>query len=57
MVKRCASCSKKMDEDSGKLKGALIKIKDAEGKKGFVYVCSDCEKEKNWIERAVVRAA
>ena len=57
MVKKCASCGKKIDEDSGKLQGALIKIRDEKGKKSFVYVCSDCEKEKDWIERAVVRAA
>ena len=56
MVKKCASCDGKIYEDSGKLKGAIIKVKDESGKKTFVYVCSDCEKDKEWIERAVVRA-
>jgi|TARA_B100001971_G_scaffold170874_1_gene163034 hypothetical protein len=57
MVKRCASCNKVIEEEFGKLKGSLIKVKNEKGEKEFVYVCSDCEKDKKWIEKAVVRAA
>jgi len=57
MVKKCACCSKEIEENYGKLKGSLIRVRDEEGKKSFIYVCSDCEKDEDWIERAVVRAA
>jgi len=57
MAKKCASCGEKIQEDFGKLKGSLIKVRNEKGKKEFVYVCSDCEKDKDWIEKAVVRAA
>tara|TARA_Y100000310_G_scaffold341057_1_gene438939 strand:+ start:1229 stop:1402 length:174 start_codon:yes stop_codon:yes gene_type:complete len=57
MVKKCASCDNVIEEEFGKLKGSLIKVKNEKGKKEFVYVCSDCEKDEKWIEKAVVRAA
>jgi len=57
MEKRCAICNKNIEEENGKLQGTLIKVRDETGKKQFVYVCSKCEKDKNYIERAVVRAA
>ena len=56
MVKKCACCNGKVEEEFGKLKGSLVKVMNEEGKKQIIYVCSDCEKEKNWIEKAVVRA-
>ncbi|MFA7707713.1 MAG: hypothetical protein WCX73_02080 [Candidatus Pacearchaeota archaeon] len=57
MEKRCAVCKKKINEEEGKLKGTLIKVKDEFGKRQFVYVCSECEKKQDYIERAVVKAA
>ena len=57
MAKKCACCGKAIEEEFGKLKGSLIKVKNEKGKKEFVYACSDCEKDEKWIERAVVRAA
>ena len=56
MVKKCASCGEKIEEDSGKLIGSMVKVKNEKGKRVFVYVCSNCMKDKEWIERAVVRA-
>ena len=57
MVKKCADCKEDIEEEDGKLQGTMIKISDEKGKKQFIYVCSDCEKKKNYIERAAVRAA
>lgn len=57
MVKRCAVCNEELKGEDGKLQGTLINVKDEKGKKQFVYVCSECEKDKDYIERAVVRAA
>jgi hypothetical protein len=57
MEKMCAVCNKKILEEGGKLQGTLIKVKNEFGKREFVYVCSECEKTENYIERAVVRAA
>tara|TARA_Y100000310_G_scaffold162078_1_gene162001 strand:+ start:592 stop:765 length:174 start_codon:yes stop_codon:yes gene_type:complete len=57
MVKKCAVCSESIKEEEGKLQGTMIKVKDEKGKTQFVYVCSKCEKDKDYIERAVVRAA
>ena len=57
MGKSCAICNKKIEEKDGKLQGTLIKVRDEKGKRQFVYVCSECEKNKDYIERAVIRAA
>lgn len=57
MVKRCAICNEDIKREDEKLQGTLIKVKDEKGKRQFVYVCSECEKNKDYIEKAVVRAA
>ena len=57
MKKTCAICNKNIKEENGKLQGTLINVRDEKGKKQFVYVCSECEKDKDYIEKAVVRAA
>ena len=57
MTKKCADCSENIEEEDGKLQGTMIKVKDENGKIKFVYVCSDCEKKNNYIERAVVKSA
>jgi hypothetical protein len=57
MIKRCAVCNSDIKGEDGKLQGTLINVKDEKGKKQFVYVCSECEKDKDYIEKAVVRAA
>ena len=57
MRKNCAICKENIKEEGGKLQGTLIKVRDEKGKKQFVYVCSNCEKDKDYIEKAVIRAA
>jgi len=57
MEKRCAVCNEELKGEDEKLQGTLINVKDEKGKRQFVYVCSECEKDKDYIERAVVRAA
>ncbi len=57
MVKRCAICSEDIDEDFGKLSGTNLKVRNENGKSEFIYVCSDCQKQDNWIEHAKVKAA
>jgi len=56
-MKKCSICGEEISEDSGKLAGTMIKVRNEKGKTEFIYVCSKCEKEKDYIERAVVRAA
>ena len=57
MDKTCAVCETRIDEKSGKLDGTMIRVKNEKGKNQLIYVCSKCEKDKDYIERAVVRAA
>lgn len=55
MVEKCIICSSEINEEYGKLKGTMIKI--VENKKSrFVYVCSECQKLENWIEKAKVKS-
>jgi hypothetical protein len=56
MVKKCIICEQEIFEEYGKLKGTLIKL--VENKKtDLVYVCSNCQKDKKWIEKAKVKSA
>ena len=57
MVKRCAICSEGVDGEYGKLDGTMLKVRNENGLNEFIYVCSDCQKTDNWIEKAKVRAA
>ncbi len=57
MTKKCAICNKNISEISGKLKGTIVKVKNEKGKEQKIYVCSECEKENDWIEIAVIKAA
>jgi len=55
MVKKCVLCNKDIEEENGKLKGTVIKVKE-DNKNEFFYVCSNCQKEKDWIEKAKIKA-
>lgn len=57
MSKRCVICKQKIETDYGKLKGSIIKAINEDKKNYFIYVCSDCQKKENWLEKAKVRAA
>jgi hypothetical protein len=57
MKKRCAICDEQIEEDSGKLKGTLIKVKDEKRKEQAIYVCFVCQKKDDWMETAIIRGA
>jgi len=55
MAQKCILCDEKIEEEYGKLKGTIVKVKDENNKNQFIHVCSDCQKEDNWIEKAKVK--
>jgi hypothetical protein len=57
MVKKCAICNESIEEEYGKLKGSVVKAKDENSKNQFIYVCSSCQKQDKWIEKAKIKAA
>ena len=57
MEKRCAICDEEIQEEYGKLKGTIIKVKNEKGEEQNIYVCSNCEKEEGYIEKAVIMGA
>jgi len=56
MAKKCIICQEKIEEEYGKLKGTIIKVKE-EDKNKFIHVCSNCQKQKDWIEKAKIKSA
>ena len=56
MVESCVLCNSNIEEEYGKLKGTCIKVLD-EGKNKLVYVCCDCQKEKDWLNQAKIKGA
>jgi len=57
MVEKCVICSEKISEEFGKLKGTIIKAKNEKGVNDKIYVCSGCQKEDGWIEKAKIKGA
>jgi len=57
MAKECSICNEKIKEEYGKLNGTMLKVKGLDSKNNFIYVCSNCQKIKNWIEIAKVKSA
>ena len=55
MAEKCAICREKIEEQYGKLKGTIVKVIE-EGRNKMIYVCSDCQKQENWIEKAKVKS-
>ena len=55
MAHRCVICNEKIDEESGKLRGTIIKARGLNGKNDLIYVCSTCQKKDNWIEQAKIK--
>ena len=55
MANKCAICDKNIEEEFGKLKGTTIKVLE-ESRNKLVHVCSTCQKEKDWIEKAKIRS-
>jgi hypothetical protein len=56
MAKKCTLCSENILEEFGKLLGTFIKIKDEKGSISLTPVCSDCQKQKDWIENAKIKS-
>jgi len=56
MVKKCAVCGSEIEEEYGKLKGTILKVLE-NNKNKFIYVCSQCQKQENWIEKAKIKDA
>ncbi len=54
---KCVLCNSKIKEVNNKLKGTIIKVKDLKSKNQLIYVCSDCQKVENWIEKAKIKGA
>ena len=55
MSNKCVICGEKIEEDFGKLKGTLLKVKDENNRNQMIYICSDCQKQEGWIEKAKVK--
>jgi hypothetical protein len=55
MVEKCVICSSVVEENFGKLKGTMIKVKDEKSKLQLIYVCSDCQKKDDWINTAKIK--
>ena len=55
MVEKCIICSSEISEEFGKLEGTIIKAKNEKVKNDLLYVCSDCQKQDDWIEKAKVK--
>lgn len=56
MAKKCVLCNNRIAEEHGKLEGTIVKVRDESNKNQFIYVCSDCQKEKGWIEKAKIKS-
>lgn len=54
MAKKCVICDKGIEEEYGKLQGTIVKVKE-DNKNRFIYVCSDCQKQDKWIEKAKIK--
>ena len=56
MSKKCVICNQEIAEEYDKLQGTIIKVKDENSKSQMYYVCSKCQKDKDWLNKARVRA-
>lgn len=55
MAKKCAVCDSSIEEEFGKLKGTIVKVKE-DNKNQHIFVCSDCQKKEGWIEKAKIKS-
>jgi hypothetical protein len=53
----CVLCNEKIEEEYGKLKGTIIKVKDENNKNQLIHICSDCQKQPDHIEKAKIKSA
>ena len=52
MAKKCVICESGIEEEYGKLQGTIVKVKDENNQNNFIHVCSGCQKEEDWVEKA-----
>jgi len=55
MAKKCVSCKNEIEEEFGKLQGTMLKLKE-DNKNQLIFVCSTCQQQEGWIEKAKVKA-
>jgi len=55
-MQKCAVCGQKIEENFGKLMGTIIKVVENNINR-FIYVCSECQKQESWIEKAKIKGA
>lgn len=55
MTQKCIICNGKIQEEFGKLKGTIVKAKNEKGINDKIYVCSECMKKRDWIEKAKIK--
>ena len=56
MDEKCVVCNGDIEEENGKLQGTVLKVKNENNKNELIYVCSDCQKQKDWIEKAKIKS-
>ena len=57
MAKNCVLCNNKIEEEYGKLRGTLLKVKNESGKNEIIHVCSKCQKIDDWMDKAKIKGA
>lgn len=57
MTKKCSICKEAILEEFGKIKGTMLKVININKKAYLIFVCPDCQKKENWIEKAKVKSA
>lgn len=57
MTEKCTICNENIEEEYNKLKGTIIKASDEDKKNKFIFVCSNCQKDKDYIEKAKIKGA
>jgi uncharacterized protein YlaI len=57
MAHKCVLCDEKIEGDFGKLRGTIIKVRNENNKNELIYVCSECQKQKGWINDAKIKSA
>ncbi len=55
MPKECVICREHIEEEYGKLKGSILRVNDENNKSQCIYVCSGCQKDANWVEKAKIK--
>jgi len=56
MTEKCVICNNEIEEENSKLQGTVLKVKNENNKNELIYVCSDCQKQEDWIEKAKIKA-